>query len=414
MNLSLFILTFALETMNSSLMKILFYADTVFGFGGVQRVLAVIAKALTKDNDVTILSTDTDENLSMYGYNQSDIHFDYISYNGKKNLEYFTCKAISYLYKKVLPKNRFTARLYSYSFFRPSYKRQLISKINSGHYDTVVGVHAFLSLHLAAVRNRLNSKNVTAWMHNSYDALFEKNNPYLPGLKSFFANEMKRLDGIVVLSKSDEGLFRKNLGLESVTIYNPLTLEPQGRASLGYKKFLAIGRFSPKHKGFDLLIKAFAVFARQNSDWTLEIVGEGEEGIIYRQLIIENKLEKRVKICPFTKDIQRHYAGASAYVLSSRWEGQPLVLVEAMAHGLPIVSSDLPVAKELLEGRGCGIFFNCGDINDMARALGLMASTDKWADMSENALKTSSHFKVENIRQQWVKLLQRCSVAALQ
>ena len=395
-------------------MKILFYADTVFGFGGVQRVLAVIAKSLSEDNDVTILSTDTDENLSMYGYNKSNIHFEYITYIGKKNIEYFTCKSISFIYKKILPQNRQTSRIYSYSFFRPSYKRQLVDKINIGNYDAVIGVHAFLSLHLASVRRHLNVRSVIAWMHNSYDALFEKENPYLPGLKSFFANEMRRLDGIVVLSKSDEELFRKNLGLESVTIYNPLTLEPRGRASLGYKKFLAIGRFSPKHKGFDLLIKAFAVFARQNSDWTLEIVGEGEEEITYRQLIIENKLEKRVKICPFTKDIQRHYAGASAYVLSSRWEGQPLVLVEAMAHGLPIVSSDLPVAKELLEGRGCGIFFNCGDINDMARALGLMASTDKWADMSENALKTSSHFKVENIRQQWVKLLQRCSVAALQ
>ena len=104
---------------------------------------------------------------------------------------------------------------------------------------------------------------------------------------------------------------------------------------------------------------------------------------IYRQLIIESHLEKRVKLCPFTKDIQRHYAGASVYVLSSRWEGQPLVLVEAMAHGLPIVSSDLPVAKELLEGRGCGIFFNCGDINDMALALSRMASTTKWVEMSE-------------------------------
>ena len=70
-------------------MKILFYADTVFGFGGVQRVLAVIAKALSDDNDVTILSTDTDENLSMYGYDQSRISFDYIAYNGKKNVEYF-------------------------------------------------------------------------------------------------------------------------------------------------------------------------------------------------------------------------------------------------------------------------------------------------------------------------------------
>lgn len=388
-------------------MKILFYADTVFGFGGVQRVLAVIAKSLSEDNDVTILSTDTDENLLMYGYNLSNIHFEYITYNNKKNLEYFVCKSISFIYKKILPQNRSTARFYSYSFFRPSYKRQLVDKINSGNYDAVIGVHAFLSLHLASVRKRLNAKSVIAWMHNSYDALFEKENPYLPGLKSFFANEMGRLDGIVVLSKSDERLFRKNLGLESVTIYNPLTLDPRGRASLDYKKFLAIGRFSPKHKGFDLLIKAFAIFARQNSDWTLEIVGEGEEEIIYRQLIIENKLEKRVKICPFTKDIQRHYAGASVYVLSSRWEGQPLVLVEAMAHGLPIVSSDLPVAKELLEGRDCGMFFRCCVIDEMAMALGLMASTDKWADMSENALKTSSLFEVENIRQQWIKVLQR-------
>ena len=387
-------------------MKILFYADTVFGFGGVQRVLAVIAKALSEDNDVTILSTDTDENLSMYGYNQSDIRFDYISYNGKKNLEYFTCKAISCLYKKVLPKNKFTARLYSYSFFRPSYKHQLISKINSGNYDTVVGVHAFLSLHLASIRKRLNVKNVTAWMHNSYNALFDKENPYLPGLKSFFANEMRRMDGIVVLSKSDERLFRENLGLESVTIYNPLTLEPRGRASLGYKKFLAIGRFSPKHKGFDLLIKAFAKFAQANNDWTLEIVGEGEEENIYRQLIAERHLEQRVEICPFTKDIQRHYAGASAYVLSSRWEGQPLVLVEAMAHGLPIVSSDLPVASELLEGCGCGMLFRCGDIDDMVMALSSMSSTTEWADMSENALKTSSLFKVDNIRQQWIRELQ--------
>ena len=395
-------------------MKILFYADTVFGFGGVQRVLAVIAKALSDEHDVTILSTDTYVNLSMYGYRQSNVKFDYITYQGKIDLEFYLCKTISFLYKKILPHSSATSKLYSYSFFRPSYKRQLISKINSGHYDTVVGVHAFLSLHLAAVRNRLNSKNVTAWMHNSYDALFEKNNPYLPGLKSFFSNEMKRLDGIVVLSKSDASLFRDNLGLECMTIYNPLTLEPRGKASSEYKKILAIGRFSPKHKGFDLLIKAFANFAQTDSDWTLEIVGEGEEEFIYRQLIIENHLEKRVKLCPFTKDIQRHYAGASVYVLSSRWEGQPLVLVEAMAHGLPIVSSDLPVAKELLEGRGCGIFFNCSDINDMALALSRMSSTTEWADMSEKALKTSSLFKVENILQQWVKVLQRCSVAALQ
>ena len=73
-------------------MKILFYADTVFGFGGVQRVLAVIAKALSDEHDVTILSTDTDVNLSMYGYGQSKVKFEYITYQGNRDLEFYFCK----------------------------------------------------------------------------------------------------------------------------------------------------------------------------------------------------------------------------------------------------------------------------------------------------------------------------------
>ena len=80
-------------------MKILFYADTVFGFGGVQRVLAVIAKALSDEHDVTILSTDTDVNLSMYGYGQSKVKFEYITYQGNRDLEFYFCKCISFLYK---------------------------------------------------------------------------------------------------------------------------------------------------------------------------------------------------------------------------------------------------------------------------------------------------------------------------
>lgn len=382
-------------------MKILFYADTVFSFGGVQRVLAVVSKALSKSCDVTILSTDVSFDFGMYEYDKSAVKFDYITYKSPTDLQFCFCKFCSFLYKRCLCKNSATARLYNFSFFLPRYKKMLTEKINSGGYDVVVGVHAFLSLHLASIRKKVNAPIVVGWMHNSYDALFVKQNPYLPGLKSFFAFEMKRLDKVVVLTKADAASFSEQLGLTCEVIYNPLTLEPHGRASFGHKKFLAVGRFSPLHKGFDILIKAFALFAASNDEWCLEIVGEGEEESLYRQLIAQEQLEKRVTICPFTSDIQSHYANASYFVLSSRWEGQPLVLLEAMAHGLPIISSDIPVARELLSENGASVMFANGDVSQLACLLGRMSSLNDWETMSRKALDFSHHFDIDETCSKW-------------
>ena len=103
-------------------MKILFYADTVFSFGGVQRILAVVAKALSATHDVTILTTDLAEDRSMYDYKSSNVRFDFISYKSARDFQYFLCKACSFLYKRFLPKNALTARLYRFSFFLPRYK----------------------------------------------------------------------------------------------------------------------------------------------------------------------------------------------------------------------------------------------------------------------------------------------------
>lgn len=382
-------------------MKILFYADTVFSFGGVQRVLAVLAKTLSKSHDVTILTTDNAADCKLYDYQLTTIKFQHIAYAHPHDAEYYLCKLCSMAYKNLLPHNRFTAKLYAYSFFFPSYKRLLSMQINAGSYDVVIGVHAFLSLHLASVRSRLNAPMVIGWMHNSYDALFEKQRPYLPGLKSFFGHQMKQLDRVVVLSRHDAALFNKQLGLQCQAIYNPLTLVPQGRASIMHKKFLAVGRFTPLHKGFDILIKAFALFAKTNDDWLLEIVGEGEEESLYRNLISQERLEHRVKICPFTPNIQRHYSNASVFVLSSRWEGQPLVLLEAMSHGLPVISSDIPIARELLGGNGASLLFRTEDVADLATAMTGMATSSSWTEMSQKALSFYRDFDVDGASRKW-------------
>ena len=386
-------------------MKIVFYSDTVFSFGGVQRVLAVVAKALSVNHDVTILTTDKGIDRTMYGYDQSRVAFDYFTLSTSRNAEYWFCKMCSMLYKKVLRDTAVGARLYNFSFFLPKYKRKLASKINKGHYDVAVGVHAFQSLHLAAVRSRLNVPKTVGWMHNSYEALFEKDQPYLPGLKMFFAHEMRRLDNIVVLTESDRMAFASNLSLDSGVIYNPLTLRASGQASSQRRKFLSVGRFTPGHKGFDILLKAFAQFAARESRWTLEIVGEGVEEVAMRELAATLGVTDRVKFCRFTPDIQRHYAGASVYVLSSRWEGQPLVLVEAMAHGLPVIASDIPVCRELLSGKGVGMMFSTGDAQDLASCMERMAAATDWEAMSSRSLDLSTRFSIGETVARWEELM---------
>lgn len=385
-------------------MRILFYSDTVFTFGGVQRVLAEIAKMLAQKHDVTILTTENGIDFTMYDYALTAVKLECISYSDSPIIETFICKICSFLYKYIFPYSRYTSELYAKSFFLPAYKRKLVEKIREGDYDVVIGVHAYLSLHLASVKSRIRAKTV-GWMHNSYEAFFEKENPYLPKLQHFFKYEMAKLDEIIVLSKVDQRKYEEQLNLCSQVIYNPLTIEVKGRVDLQSKRFLSVGRFTAGHKGFDLLIKAFALFAKTNSEWTLDIVGEGPEEEFYHFLIVKYMMQDRIKIHPFTKNIHLFYAHSSVYVLSSRWEGMPLVLMEAMAYGLPVVASDIPIVKELLEDKGVGILFSKGNVTQLAACLCDMVTCIDLKEMSEKAMAYAGNFKMNSVLRQWEEIL---------
>ena len=150
-------------------------------------MLAEIAKALSGKHEVTILTTDTCTDLSMYGYAESTVRFDSFSYSASSFIERLLCKGYSFLYKHGLPHTRLTSEWYAASFFPSSYKRTLARKINARQCDVVIGVHAFMALHLSAVKSRIRTKTV-GWLHNSYEAFFEKETPYLPGLDCFFSS----------------------------------------------------------------------------------------------------------------------------------------------------------------------------------------------------------------------------------
>lgn len=391
-------------------MNICFYCDTIFSFGGVQRVLAVIAKALSAaSHEVTILTLDnpTQEDKTMYELQDSDIRFQYIRFRALRPWEYFPCKTYSYLYKKVLPQTRLTSQWYGHSSFPHSQRQLLIARLNEGNYDVVVGVHAFLSLRLASVRKQLHAPRVIGWMHTSYDAFFNTSGFYLWNLKEYFRHEIPKLDAVVVLSQTDQQRYLEELHIDATTIYNPLTLAPQEKGRVEHKRFLAVGRMSYQTKGFDILIEAFALFAKQDKEWTLEIVGEGPEEEMLRGLIAKHRLQSRITIHPFTKEIQKHYAAASVFVLSSRWEGFPLVLAEAMAHGLPIIASSIPIVKELLgKTNFCCIFDNEDSLSLSEQMLSISRQpASVVAAWGNEAIREMEHYSIDSILCQWEKLI---------
>lgn len=390
-------------------MNICFICDSIFTFGGVQRVLAVIAKELSATHRVTILTLDPPslKDTTLYGLNQADIRYQFIHFAPPTKLEYIPCKAYSLLYKKVLPHTGLTSRWYAHSSFPASQSNLLVSKLNEGHYDTIVGVHAFLSIRLATVRRKLNAKQVIGWMHSSYQAFFEIRPAYLEGLKDHFSHQMRKLDHIVVLTHTDAQIYRQKLHLSPTVMYNPLTVEPHGHSNPDAHKFLAVGRLSPRTKGFDILIKGFAIFAEYNKDWVLDIVGEGPEEGLLRKLIAGYGLEERVKLHPFTKEVQTYYSAASVYILSSRWEGLPLVLAEAMSHGLPIISSDLPVSRELLGGATNALLFKSEDEHDLAEKMKQMSESKELSRMGEESIVRSKQFGIEKAVAQWKELFRQ-------
>lgn len=387
--------------------KICFLTDSIFSIGGVQRVTAVIANELAKDNAVTIVTFDKPEtyNTELYDLGSSNITFRSFCYPVIKSWKRKLYKLYSGIYLKCHFQSKWASDLYAKSSFPAPLRNALAKELRQVHYDVIIGVHAPLAARLATLRPYLPNTKLIGWIHNSFDALFSEASLYIGAdRKRHYVYQFQKLDQVIVLYNQDAEAYNLyDSSFRPTVIYNPLTLKPGKQSEGNSHRFLAVGRFSHQHKGFDLLIEAFRIFAKNNQEWNLSIVGEGVEESLYKTLIQKYHLEDRVKIHPFTNNIQDYYSHAQVYVLSSRWEGLPLVLVESMAHGLPIISSDLPTSKEIMGD--FALYFKNGDINELAQRLEDATHLD-WQTKSKEALRIAQQFDVNKIVEQWKLLIE--------
>ena len=171
---------------------------------------------------------------------------------------------------------------------------------------------------------------------------------------------------------------------------------------------IAAGRYTWQ-KGFDLLIIAWKIIFKKHPDWILDIYGAGNPDF-YRQLAKSNGIASVVRCHNATSDIYSKYAESSIFVLSSRFEGFGLVLAEAMATGLPVISFRCPCGPEDIVTNGTdGILIENGNIEKMSKAICYLIENETIRkDMGKKGIISAERFREEHIMQKWIELF--CSL----
>ena len=213
---------------------------------------------------------------------------------------------------------------------------------------------------------------------------------------------LRLLDKFVVLTEEDSHNWPE---LDNVVVIpNFVSTIPQKKTEGKTKRVISAGRYSYQ-KGFDMLIEAWSFVYSRHPDWELVIYGSGDN-VFYQKLADEKGLSKSLHCNSCVKNIFDLYVESSIYVLSSRHEGLPLVLIEAMGVGLPVVSFACPCGpRDMIKDGFNGLLVKNGNIHDLAEKLCYMIEhEDERIQMGKNAISSISRFQKEPIMQKWIEL----------
>jgi len=377
-------------------LKLVYITPALYMAGGVERVLTLKANYFAEHfgYDITIILTEGKGKPLFYPLSDKikvinlNIGFE----------ELWTCsflkKIFVYLKKQRQYKKALTQELMR---IRPditvSLLRREINFLNSIHD----GSRKIGELHV----NRANYRNFEANDSNFVKNLFARFWMYS------LVSKLKKLDRFVVLTEEDKTAWSELHNNISV-IYDPLSFLPTQYSPLTDKRVIAVGRYVYQ-KGFDLLLQAWATIEKQYSDWELVVFGDGNREP-YEQQVNELGIDRsRCHLNGPTANIQKEYVNSSVFVFSSRFEGFGMVLVEAMACGLPVVSFACPCGpKDIIKDGGDGLLVENGNVEALADGLSKLMGDDALRHrMAANGINNVQRFSIEHIAECWKKLFVR-------
>ena len=378
--------------MQGKSLKIVYCTPALYMAGGVERVLTLKANYFAEHlgYDITIILTEGKDKPLFYPLSDKikvinlDINFE----------ELWTCsfvkKAFVYLKKQRIFKKKLTNELMR---IRPDITISLLRREINFINEIKDGSKKIGELHV----NRANYRNFEARDSNAIKNIFAKY--WMRNLVS----HLKRLDRVVVLTEEDKASWTELDNVE--VIPDPLAFDIDKASPLTNKRVIAVGRYVYQ-KGFDLLLQAWAKIEKQHPDWELAIYGMGDR-TPYEQIIEKMHIDRnRCHLNGPTDNIKQEYLNSSLFVFSSRFEGFGMVLIEAMACGLPVISFDCPCGpKDIVRYQEDGLLVPSGDVAELSDAIHKLLSDDALRhEMAKKAIVNVRRFELSEIAERWKNL----------
>ena len=366
-------------------MRIVFNTDQIHLHGGIEKVLATKANyfAALPNVEVIIVTTEQRDLPPRYRLNPRIKLID-LGVNYDRTKSYFSLTNL----KKAI--KHFRTQKTLFKTLKPDV---IISpNFNFDHYWL-----PFIKGHTLLIKERHNSRFFEEEARNTASFLNKIKYQLLDWTEAHY-------DYMVVLNK-DEAAYVKTPN--AVVIPNPIETSTLW-ADINQKQVIAAGRISPV-KNFGDLVKAWQLVKEEFPDWQLHIYGEdylGTKAILEAE-VLQKKMENNIHFKGSVSNMPEVMKGYSIYAMSSKTECFPMVLLEAMSIGLPIVSYDCPNGpRNIIDNGEDGYLVSHNNVENLATALkNLMRNTNERARLQANAKKNVQRFTTHMVMKQWEDLL---------
>ncbi|MGL5054425.1 MAG: glycosyltransferase family 4 protein [Fusobacteriaceae bacterium] len=348
--------------------RIFFFTDDISQVGGAEKVIVNLANEFIENMEITIISSNN----------------NYVfQYKVNKNIRFINLniKSKNMILKKIEIINK-------------------INKINFKNEDIIIGVGAWNCIILPFLKKKGVIK--IASEHLAYEKV-----PLRIGIARKIM--YKYIDAITCLTDGDTDNYKK-INKKVFVIPNFINLDFHDKSNLSNKKIIAIGRLAYQ-KGFDILLDIWKGIELVNKEWVLEIYGDGD----LKTELLKQKEKLRLKNVFFkgeTREIEKKLVESSIYLMSSRYEGFPLVLLEAMSLGVPCISFDCKTGPKdmILDGEN-GFLIEEGNIKKyQERVIELINNSELRNYMSKNTEKIIEKYSKKKILKSWLDMFEELKV----